>query len=371
MNVLFYAPFNSRSRDTESVMEAFVKQGKKVFLLTQANEGPYHEQCKKMGVLTYAKPFEKRNPAIYFLKHAFFLWQFCIQHKIDVVYAHLETAALPAVLIQYFVKSKVVACRHIIDEAYLFKNRNFILLNKIVYRIARHVLVVSQRSKDFMIEKEGIRASKIKIIRLAYNFHLYAPVNQEEVQRIKNEYSSSMLLLCACRLVAPKRPLVAVQVAEELVKKQLDLKLLLLGTGPEEKLLKSYVVQHGLEKQIHILGFKSNIVDYLSACDCLIHPSLLDSSSVIIKEAGLQKKAVIACHGIGDVDEYLKHNKNALLVSQEDTINEMITLLEQYRNNRVLLDEIGSELEKDVHNRFSIESIITDYDHFHQQLKIN
>lgn len=222
-----------------------------------------------------------------------------------------------------------------------------------------------------MIEKERISDSKIKVIRLAFNFNLYIPVNRVEAQLIRSEYSCSMLMLCACRLVEPKRPLVAIRVTEELIKKQVDVKLLLLGTGPDEEFLKAYVVKQGLEKHVYILGFKSNIVDYLSACNCLIHPSLLDSSSVIIKEAGLQKKAVIACRGIGDVDEYLKHGQNALLVSQEDTINEMVTLLTQFRNDTAKFVEMGSELEKDVRNRFSIVNIIKDYDHFHQQLKIN
>ena len=161
MNVLFYTPFNSRSRDTESVMQAFVSDGHTVFLLTQTQQGPYHEECRKLGVQVYSKLLTKSNPIVYFLRHSIYLFRFIKEYKIDIVYAHLETAALPAVLIQPFVKAKVVACRHIVDEAYLFKNKNFILLNKIVYRLARQVIKVSVRSKDFMINTEKTNSPKI------------------------------------------------------------------------------------------------------------------------------------------------------------------------------------------------------------------
>jgi len=371
MNILFYTAFNQRSRDTESLMEAFVAQGHKVFLLTQAEEGPYHETVLAMGVNVFTHVIKKRNAVHYFFSHTRHLIKFCRQHSIDVVYAHLETAALPAVLSQYFISAKVFACRHIIDEAFLLKSRNFIRLNKIVYSLARNIIVVSQHCKDFMIAVEKIPAKKIRVINLAYNFELYKPPVQEEVQKIKTAYKAHLLMITACRLLKPKRADLSVQVAKQLAEKGLDVKLLILGSGPEAGILQSLVNREKMQDHVFLLGYKTNIADYISASDLLVHPSVLDSSSVIIKEAGLQEKTVIACSGIGDVDEYLIHSENAFLVSKENTVSEMTDQIAQLYQDKNLLVNAGKRLKKSILERFSIKTILVQYDQIHNSLPLS
>lgn len=369
MNILFYTPFNLRSRDTESLMQAFIKQGHKVFLLTQIEEGIYHEACAKLGVSVSTYVIPKNNSILYFLKHTKQLITYCKKNQIDVVYAHLETAALPAILAQYFIKTKVFACRHIIDEAYLFNNKNFIRLNKIVYTLAKNIIVVSQHSKDFMVIKEKINPSKITVIRLAYNFDFYNRPNFSEVEKIKKQYNTQLLFLTACRLVNPKRPEYSIQVAKHLLSKGLDIKLLILGTGPEADVLQALINKEKLNERVFLLGFKINIIDYITACDVMIHPSILDSSSVIIKEAGLAEKTIIACKHIGDVDEYLVNRENAFLVSQDNTVKEMTEIATELYADRTISKNFGSSLKEKVLNRFSIDNILPQYDQIHNTIK--
>lgn len=369
MNILFYTPFNLRSRDTESVMEAFVKQGHQVFLLTQVEEGLYHEACKKIGVRTFSHCIKKGNSILYYLKHTRYLIKFCKLHNIEIVYAHLETAALPAVYAQGFIKAKVYACRHIIDEAYLFNNKNFIRLNKIVYKKAKNIIVVSEHCKKFMVEKENINPNKIKVIRLAYNFNLYNKPDPSSVDQIKKKYPADLLLITACRLVTPKRADYSIEVVEQLIKKGLNIKLLVLGSGPELENLKTTVQSKKLENSIFVLGYQSNIVDYLAAMDLLVHPSILDSSSVIIKESGLLSKPVIACKTIGDVDEYLIHRENSLLVSKENTVAEMLNEIEWAFANKNTLSEMGKKLQERVIQRFSIDELVSEYIKIHESIR--
>lgn len=369
MNILFYTPFNLRSRDTESLMEAFIEQGHKVLVLTQAEEGIYHENCKKVGAETYTHVLGKGNSYLYFIKHAFYLISFCRKHKIDVLYAHLETAGLPAVLAQYFIKAKVFACRHVIDEAYLFDSKKFVLLTKIVYRLARNIIVVSNRCKQFMIEVEHVNEKKIQVIFLAYNFKLYQEPNDSVVAEIKQKYPAELLLIVACRLVAPKRTELAIDVTKKLIEKGIHVKMIILGTGPDFENIKNYIHKNRLEESVFMEGFKLNIMDYLAASDILVHPSLSDSSSVIIKEAGLRKKVVIACEGIGDVDDYLVTGQNAILVSKERTLEDMIMSITELYNNKNMKKALGLNLHNSIIERFSIGSILPIYDKIHATIK--
>jgi L-malate glycosyltransferase len=365
MNILFYTPFSDRSRDTESLMEAFIKQGHSVFLLTQTERGIYHDHCEKLAVNVNSYSLKKRNTLIYFISHCIYLIRFVKKNKINIVYAHTENAALPAVLAQYFIKAKVFACRHIIDEAYLLNSKKFILLNKIVYALAKDIIVVSERCKRHMVEKEKIIESKIKTIFLAYNFSLYQKPNLLEVKKIKEMYPADLLLLTACRMLKAKKVETSIAVLEKLLVQGINVKLIILGNGQDIDFFKKIVSDKKLTASVFFLGFILNVQDYLAACDMLIHPSIQDSSSVIIKEAGLCKVPIIVCEGIGDVDDYLVNNKNAFIVSQTNTENDMFsTVISNYKDkNKLKL--IGENLNTDVKNRFSIEKIISQYDNSH------
>ena len=368
MNILFYTPFNSRSRDTESLMQAFVQQGHSVFLLTQAEHGAYHDACEQYGVRVAAKSIPKNNSLIYYLRHAFYLWKYCRRLQIQIVYAHLETAALPAVLMQYFTRARVFACRHIIDEAVLSGNRNFMRIVQMVYRLARNVIVVSKHSKSYMVQVERVNEKKISVINLAYNFNLYPEPSPQEISRIKKLFPCQLLLITACRLVKAKRPGHAIQLMKTLRTKKLDVRLVLLGEGPERTKLEEEIRNENLSDRVFLGGHRANILDYLAAADVLIHPSILDSSSVIIKEAGLMGKIVMACKGIGDVDEYLVNGKNAILVEADRTVEEMALAVTRVYNNINDFEEMRSLLRESVMNRFSIDTILPLYSHIHRSV---
>jgi L-malate glycosyltransferase len=368
MNILFYTPFNSRSRDTESVMEKFVQEGYNVYLLTQAERGIYHKVCDSLGVKTKSSYVRFTN---YFLKNFIYLIKlivFCKRNKINLIYAHLESAGLIAVFAQFFIKAKVVVCRHIVDEAYLFKNRNFILGNKLIYFLAKNVIVVSKRSKDFMVEVEKVNPDKITVINLAYNFSLYDTPDYDRVKKIRSEYNSKLLILTACRLVDPKRPEVTIKIIEKLIKNGQDVKCIILGKGPLEKKLKEYVVKNNLSNHVFLLGHVSNLIDFLSASDVLLHPSLLDSSSVIIKEAGLVGKTVITCKNVGDVNEYLINGENSFLVDKENVIAEACSVINKIYNEINSLDKMGVALHDKIFNLFSISKIYPEYEKFHLRI---
>ena len=287
-----------------------------------------------------------------------------------MLYAHLETAGLPAVLAQPFIKAKVFACRHVIDEAYLFNSWRFVLMTKIVYRLAKHIIVVSQRCKEFMIEVEHVDEKKIQVIFLAYNFKLYSDPDLAVVSEIKQRFPAEILLIEACRLVGPKRTDLAINVTRQLIEKGISAKLVVLGSGPDFDVIKTYITANNLSEHVFMEGFKLNVLDYLHAGDMLIHPSLSDSSSVIIKEAGLCKKIVLVCEGIGDVDDYLMNMNNAVIVSKENTEQEMLEAILALRTNPEKRALIGENLHASILKRFSIQSILPTYDEMHKTIAL-
>src|SRR6185437_9919428 len=227
MNILFYTPFIERSRDTETLLLAFKKQGHYVFFITQEKEGVIVDFLRKESIPVFSFYTPARSYIKIFI-HALKLIKFCWKHNIEVVYSHLEYANLIAVLAQYFIKAKVIVCRHHIDELHLINAQNSFSY-KLIYKLAKKVIVVSERAKDFMVKQEGIRPDKILKINLAYDFSLYAPVNKEVVNEIRSKYKADLLIITACRLLKDKRPELSIQITEELLKQNINAKLIILG----------------------------------------------------------------------------------------------------------------------------------------------
>ena len=360
--ILFYSPFNNRSRDTESLMIAFSKQGHQVLSLTQ-QEGYYiNGFLNDHGVTAYSNVLKgARYGWWYYFRHLLFFIRFCWRHKIDIVYSHLEPANFVASIGQYLIKAKAYLCRHHIDEGRLY-HFDKDLSYRITYQLAKHIIVVSDHSKRYMIDHEKIPSTKILHINLAYDFDLYEKQRKSSVQEIRDHYKAEVLLLSACRMTAFKRPEKVIEVAKRLLDRGLDVKLIMLGNGEMKNELEILIKNLHLNDRIFMPGYVTNVLDYMAAANFFLHPSLLDSSCVAIKEAGLVKLPVIVCKGIGDFDDYLIDGKNGFAVNPDAFIDEASKVVEINFQNIELLRCIGESLNKSILDLFSIEHVLVKYD---------
>ncbi len=361
-SILFYAPFNQRSRDTESLMIAFHKQGHSVICLSQQEGFLINDFLRANGVRAYSHivPGE-RSGWWYYLRHLFFFIWFCRQHHIDIVYSHLEPANFVTSIGQYFIRARAYLCRHHIDEGLLYQFDKDIYY-RITYRLAKQMVVVSDHAKRYMIEHESIPEHKIIHINLAYNFELYPAVDLQNVSEIKNQFSTKVLLLSACRLTAFKRPQLSIQLVKKLVLQGLDVKLILLGKGEMQEELEKLVDELQMHGRVFLPGYVSNVLDFMGAADFFIHPSLLDSSCVAVKEAGLASLPVIVCKGVGDFDDYVVHKTNGFVADRDKFVNEAAEIIMDTYRNKTLLSEVGHNLKKSVLDLFSIDQVIGQYD---------
>jgi glycosyltransferase involved in cell wall biosynthesis len=361
MNILFYSPLNSRSKDTESLMQEMIRNKFDVFLLTQGEGDIYHEACEKLGVKCFSEIIEGRRNAFFFIRHAFRLKKFCQTHKIDVVFAHLEPAALSGVIAQFLVKSKIYVCRHHVDEVRLSGGGYAGFISTLIYKFARNIIVVSNRSKQYMLEKEKISAEKIIHINLGYNFDLWPSINRENSIKIRQKLRTKFILISASRLIKDKRVDLSVRLLKSLVDDGIDAGLLILGKGNEEVSLKALAVSLGLESRINFEGYVDNVLDYMCASDLFVHFSVVDSSAAIAKEAGLARLPVLACRGVGDFEDYITDGENGFLVDYENPLPEAILKTGDYFQNRDRYRNMGILLEKSVHDNFSIQNVFPKY----------
>jgi len=342
-------------------MIAFGKQGHRVISLSQQEGLSIHEFLRSQGVETYTHVLPgERVGWWYYLRHVLYFIFFCWKHNVQVIYSHLEPANFVASIGQYFVRAKIYLCRHHIDEGELYHFQHDFYY-KVTYRLARHIIVVSDHARRYMIAHEKIPAHKIRHINLAYDYSLYAMPTSDKVRAIRARYPEQILLISACRLTQFKRPDVSVHTLKALVDRGFDAKLILLGKGEMQDELMDLVVRLGLSTHVIMPGFVDNVLEYMAAGDFFIHPSLLDSSCVAVKEAGLVGKPIIACKGIGDFEDYIKNGVNGFTVGQETFVEEATDIIARHHGDGVYLKSVGDNLNKDVLRLFDVRNIIPQY----------
>jgi L-malate glycosyltransferase len=365
MNILFYYPDKERAISLSTLMIEFARQGHTVTLLTHAEEGPLHEEVKKHGVRTVTHRVSKKNALAFYFNHIRFLAAFVKKERIDLVYSHIQVANFISVFASLFCKARFLLCRHHSDCAYLDNNRREKLFDKAINALGKEFIVPSQKVYDQMVKVEKVRNKKIYLIRYAYDFSTYPSPDPGTVDRIRQTYAAKLLLVKVARLIPEKRHLVMFNAIKRLAAKGLDVKLLVLSDGPLRDVLAGHIVENQLQKHIFMLGYKTDVMNYIGAADAVVHVSQSEASSNLAKEVGLLKKPLILCHDVGDFSEYLEDGVHVKFVSKEDPSAELEALLTQFYNDRSILGGLGENLSKVVHERFSLRHILAAYNQFH------
>ena len=185
-------------------------------------------------------------------------------------------------------------------------------------------------------------------------------VSKDEVVKIRVKYPSRYLIIMVSRLTPFKRHATAIKAIVPFLNRGIDLRLLIMDSGPKLSELQSFVKNEGHDDRIHFLGFQSNVLDYIAASDIMIHPSLTDASNSAVKEAGLFEKLVLVCNKVGDFNDYIVDGESGYLLNANSFEEECKSILNDVFENRVSVDEIGRELKKAVISKFSYSEAIVD-----------
>lgn len=369
-NIVVFTCFNARSVHMESTVLYFKKKGYTVSFLTTCEPGPIHAELTAKGVLAEGMDLKTTSGALYNIKLISFFIHYCRKHAIDVVHSHLQMPNLIASVSRFFINAKVFTTRHNSDVIELSGSSKEKLVEKIINRLSNHIIAISDKVKQQLIEKEHVNPAKIHRINNGYDFSEYDQLSRDanEYQNIRQQFRAGLLIVSPGRLIPTKRHQLTIQGIKELTAKGYDVKLLILGDGPDAGLIGKYVVECGLEDRVHLLGYLENIADYLKASDVVALLSESEASSNVIKEAGYFKKPVIACQDVGDFSDYLIHNSNGFLIPKKDPLPDFIKTIHYLYHHKEEASQLGSNLCQTILKEFDMEAVGKQYEELQQSV---
>jgi glycosyltransferase involved in cell wall biosynthesis len=158
---------------------------------------------------------------------------------------------------------------------------------------------------------------------------LYFPVNndrilriiqiEKEIQELRKQFvkQGEILINFTGRLVVEKGAytlLSAIQLLDE------KYKLIVVGDGKERKNLEEFSSIKGMEKRVHFLGIQENtqVVKYMKASDVVVVPSIAEPFGLVVNEAIVAGKPVIASDATGAAYDLIDPGKNGFIFKAGD-----------------------------------------------------
>ena len=115
----------------------------------------------------------------------------------------------------------------------------------------------------------------------------------------------------------------------------LKVKLLIIGYGSNEKLIKKYIKENNLKKIVKVINYQDNPYPYLKLSDCMILTSLFEGLPNVLLEGLTLKKFIISTDCPTGPNEILMNGKYGFLFKIGD-YNQLSNLILKYSKNKKL-----------------------------------
>jgi glycosyltransferase involved in cell wall biosynthesis len=143
------------------------------------------------------------------------------------------------------------------------------------------------------------------------------PANQpypREMRQVFGIPDTSLVLAYVGEFIIWKDHATAIEAMHELVRRNVDVHLLLIGTGQDIDLSRQQAAAGPAAKHIHFLGARSDVRRLLGLVDIYIHPSREEGFGLAVVEAMLASRPVIAAASTGAVIELIDSGHAGVLV---------------------------------------------------------
>lgn len=305
-------------------------------ILVLDSEGPLIYKAKKhtkkifvykLGVLRRKKPLLK------------FFWEFILAFfYLNILinnYKPIKTVTNTSVIFSLAFISKIKKIPHIwiIHE----QPRNLIekmLISKIINFFSKKRILPSKHiSKELGFRNSTIIPFIEKVPR----------VNNIIVNKIKQRWTNNkhsiVVVGCAGMIHPNKRQDYFIKIAELIIKKNKNIRFVLLGDiieGYEKyyKKILSSIIKINLEDTYFFYeGFKEEIINWIAALDIIVIPSVYETLSLVLQESMKLGKAIIASD-IEPLKSFIKNDFNGYLIPKNDINKFAQTILELVKDKK-------------------------------------
>lgn len=338
------------------IMRGLAQKGHQPCVITsKVDNSPDHEIVD--GVEIY-RPFEGADSFGKGLSFSFklfsYLKQFLKNHSVDIAMNGAYSCTVPAAWAAR--KSQIPTITYV--TAY-YGNIRFNLLSplKAAFNYFYPAVTLSLAGSDVICCPSQTVNDKISGYSRSSAVVIPSPLDTGEIQRIRSRppadirtelgIENGQLFLLFVGRLSPEKNIC--NLIKTLNFAQTDIKLILVGEGPERKKIKSVIDRLGLRDRVSLLGRQSHedALTIMNACDVLVLPSITEVFPTVVIEALALEKPVVSTR-VGGVSEVVSENLHLI-----DNLAEI---------NRIPLQNLKSRPDPLTIKTYSMDNIIASFE---------
>lgn len=244
----------------------------------------------------------RRNP--FFL---FKIYQIIKRFSPDIIHAHKQKSISILKYLDFFLSVPYVATKHDIQ-------------NKKVFNRLKHVISISD------VVTKTLKAKNV------YKIYNGIPLKQPKKVELPNTFN--MVAIGGLREVKGFDKLI-----KTVSSLQFDFYLTIIGEGDERQYLEDLIHKLNMESNISLIGFKSNVEDYLHSADLQIISSVSEGFSLAMVEGIFYTKILISTK-VSGCDEILSEKLLYNMTELKDKITDIYENYNFYENEFQKVKEI-------------------------------
>lgn len=286
-----------------------------------------------------------------------------VTYNLEILHVHY---AMPHVICAYLAKQmlkdkldiKIVTTIHGTDVTVMGKDQH---ISNLLQFGLHETDAITAVSNHLAMEAENTFNLNNQI-RTIYNFidtNEFNPTKFDRNTREKYAKTNEKILIHVSNLRSVKRPMDILYVFNNL-KQSIPCKLLIVGSGPNEEVIRKYIVDNILESNVLLIGEEVNLGNILSVGDLFLLPSELESFGLAALEAMASGLPVVATK-TGGLPELIEHGKTGFLAEVGDIQGITDYCYELLTNDRLRLEFSAQSLERS-RSLFNKEQIVNQYE---------
>lgn len=267
-----------------------------------------------------------------------------IEKEYDVAIGFLEKKSI------YFTVDKVKAKKKVgwIHTDYKKIEFNYKVDNYYLGKLDK-VITVSKPCKRSLIDVFPTIKYKTTVVPNMISEKLINKMASDKINDLK--INDNEIAICTVgRLTPAKGYDIAIECCEQLIKKGLKFKWIVVGDGSERDKLQKMINEKGLKDIFILIGSRSNPYPYMKMCDIYVQPSRWEGFGITVAEAKILKKPIVVSN-IPELVEQIEDGKTGVV----------------YKNNSEMYNKIehmirGENFRKKLSNNLKNENINNNYE---------
>lgn len=243
------------------------------------------------------------------------------------------------------------------------KGRLQLLLYRFFFKRCDCVVFVSNTQHKYWVHKKHLKVQKALTIHNGidtkyFDFELSNSEKKNMLKKLKWFSYNYIIGICAA-LRTEKAHVDLLDAIAKCRNNGMDIKLLIIGDGPERKNIERYISNKNLNLIVSITGFQTDVRPYIAICDCMVISSHTEAFSLAALEAMAMERPVIMTD-IGGASEQVVHGTTGFIYKRGD-IDSLAKYIERL-SNADLRKEMGKKARQRVLKNFSLEQMRRAYE---------